>query len=185
MAHAGNELRRASPLHAGSLKQEGISKFWMNFLNITGCVSERLKVSSKMEKSLTFRIQSACVCVCVFMCVCVCVCVFVRACVCSCLCACVCCVVCAFVRVWVFARSLCSFVVPCARAVDVHVVIGKYTYSTHIPFYLERRAAAHRTGGKSTQNRRGLKRHAAHHVLAATGYCGRELLSGVITGSAR
>ena len=47
-AHAENELRRASPLHAGSLKQEGISKFWMNFLNITGCVSERLKVSSKI-----------------------------------------------------------------------------------------------------------------------------------------
>ena len=31
---------------------ESVSTFWMNFLNITGCVSERLKVSSKtFEKS--------------------------------------------------------------------------------------------------------------------------------------
>ena len=37
----------ACPLHVANLEHAGILMFWMNFLNSTGCVSERLKVSSK------------------------------------------------------------------------------------------------------------------------------------------
>ena len=50
IATACGVIRIATLPYAGAplkFKHEGISKFWMNFLNITGCVSESLKVSSK------------------------------------------------------------------------------------------------------------------------------------------
>ena len=89
--------------------KDGISKVWMNFLNITGCVSERLKVSSKTYNSVRACVR-ACLCVRVCVCVCMCVCVraYVRARVCVCVCAWVCVRVRACVRVLV-----CTL---CARA---------------------------------------------------------------------